>query len=317
MSLSWTTTRHPRAGDPCPTGSRLSHRRRTRWSRGAGSYEGEPPSLLILDLVMPKVDGFEVLRRMRQEGQAVPVVVLTGKDLSRQEEQELSEAFARIVRKGGLAMADLVARPTAGRRAARAAEGEDASHPLCGDSAQNRDIVRRYLEPSSTSSRRRTVSTASNAQRATPPIWCSWIFLYRVSMVGGNPTYQVGLPGFGTCPWLHSQRGQPPKIASARKMLECAGLFDETRGKESFSLQPFAASPGAGRSWISNVGRRSSPSTTILYNWTFVSGLTLEGFEVATHEGPIGSPTWCALSSPTSSCWISTFRACGATGSSS
>jgi len=73
---------------------------------------------LILDLVMPKVDGFEVLRRMRQEGQAVPVVVLTGKDLSRQEEQELSEAFATHRAQGRLAMADLWPRPTAGRRAA-------------------------------------------------------------------------------------------------------------------------------------------------------------------------------------------------------
>ncbi|WP_394830923.1 response regulator [Pendulispora rubella] len=107
-----------------------------------------PPSLLILDLVMPKVDGFEVLRRMRSEGTIVPVVVLTGKDLSKVEEQELSEAFARIVRKGGLAMADLVAEARRLVVEQRVQQKERLPRILyVEDSPQNRDIVRRYLEP--------------------------------------------------------------------------------------------------------------------------------------------------------------------------
>ena len=34
--------------------------------------------LLILDLFMPRVDGFEALGRMREQGQMIPVIVMTG-----------------------------------------------------------------------------------------------------------------------------------------------------------------------------------------------------------------------------------------------
>lgn len=41
----------------------------------------EPPALVVLDLVMPGIDGLEVLRRLRQEPstQDIPVIVLSGK----------------------------------------------------------------------------------------------------------------------------------------------------------------------------------------------------------------------------------------------
>jgi DNA-binding response OmpR family regulator len=38
------------------------------------------PDLLILDLMLPGIDGFEVLRRLRQRGCDVPVIVLTARD---------------------------------------------------------------------------------------------------------------------------------------------------------------------------------------------------------------------------------------------
>jgi CheY-like chemotaxis protein len=34
--------------------------------------------LLILDLFMPRVDGFEALTRLREQGQMIPVIVMTG-----------------------------------------------------------------------------------------------------------------------------------------------------------------------------------------------------------------------------------------------
>jgi DNA-binding response OmpR family regulator len=40
----------------------------------------EPPDLLILDLMLPDLDGLEVLRRLRQGGQHLPVIVLTARD---------------------------------------------------------------------------------------------------------------------------------------------------------------------------------------------------------------------------------------------
>ena len=40
----------------------------------------EPLDLVILDLMLPDLDGFEVLRRMRQGGCDLPVIILTARD---------------------------------------------------------------------------------------------------------------------------------------------------------------------------------------------------------------------------------------------
>jgi DNA-binding response OmpR family regulator len=39
-----------------------------------------PPDLLILDLMLPDVDGLDLLRSLRQAGSSVPVVILTARD---------------------------------------------------------------------------------------------------------------------------------------------------------------------------------------------------------------------------------------------
>ncbi|MNO89342.1 Response regulator MprA [compost metagenome] len=38
------------------------------------------PDLVVLDVMMPKVDGFEVCRRLREGGSTVPILMLTAKD---------------------------------------------------------------------------------------------------------------------------------------------------------------------------------------------------------------------------------------------
>lgn len=38
------------------------------------------PDLVVLDVMMPKVDGFEVCRRLREGGSKVPILMLTAKD---------------------------------------------------------------------------------------------------------------------------------------------------------------------------------------------------------------------------------------------
>lgn len=41
---------------------------------------GAEPDLLILDVMMPQVDGWEVCRRVREGGSSVPILMLTAKD---------------------------------------------------------------------------------------------------------------------------------------------------------------------------------------------------------------------------------------------
>jgi CheY-like chemotaxis protein len=60
------------------------------------------PSLILLDLMMPGMDGFEFLAELRKNEawQAVPVVVLTSKDLSFEERQLLTGNVEKILEKG-------------------------------------------------------------------------------------------------------------------------------------------------------------------------------------------------------------------------
>src|SRR5258707_7387323 len=46
---------------------------------GLAALENDPPDLAILDVKMPRMDGMEVLRRLRQTSE-VPVIILTSKD---------------------------------------------------------------------------------------------------------------------------------------------------------------------------------------------------------------------------------------------
>jgi DNA-binding response OmpR family regulator len=51
--------------------------------RGQGALDAvqeEVPDLIILDLMLPDMDGFDVLRAVRQAGHQVPVVILTARD---------------------------------------------------------------------------------------------------------------------------------------------------------------------------------------------------------------------------------------------
>lgn len=56
--------------------------------------EQEPPDLIILDLVMPEMDGIETLRRLRERGVRAKVVVLTAYGTA----QQTREAMALGVR---------------------------------------------------------------------------------------------------------------------------------------------------------------------------------------------------------------------------
>jgi GAF domain-containing protein/CheY-like chemotaxis protein len=63
---------------------------------------GEPPSLILLDLMMPEMDGFEFVDEIRRhEGwRAIPVVVITARDLSRDDRERLNGHVEKILQKG-------------------------------------------------------------------------------------------------------------------------------------------------------------------------------------------------------------------------
>ena len=60
------------------------------------------PSLVLLDLIMPEVDGFEVLERMRKEEatRTTPVIVLTGQTLTGEDMARLNRGVASVLEKG-------------------------------------------------------------------------------------------------------------------------------------------------------------------------------------------------------------------------
>jgi PAS domain S-box-containing protein len=68
------------------------------------------PRLILLDLMMPVMDGFDFLLEMRAkaEWQDIPVLVLTAKDLTEEDRRVLSGRVEQIVEKGALAHEQVV-----------------------------------------------------------------------------------------------------------------------------------------------------------------------------------------------------------------
>ena len=79
---------------------------RVETNQDAGSaladLERRPPAAVIVDLLMPGMDGFEFLARFRSrpENGKVPIVVWTMKDLSRDELGRLQRLAQAVVAKG-------------------------------------------------------------------------------------------------------------------------------------------------------------------------------------------------------------------------
>ncbi len=75
-------------------------------SEALARMEQVMPDLLLLDLLMPDLDGFEVLQRLRADKRAVnlPVIVVTGKDLSPEDKSYIRRRMATLVRKREICM---------------------------------------------------------------------------------------------------------------------------------------------------------------------------------------------------------------------
>jgi CheY-like chemotaxis protein len=103
------------------------------------------PAMVVLDLLMPGIDGFEVLRTLRAEGNQVPILVLTGKTLSAAEQRTLEDGVSHVLSKGGVAIDELVQQAKRLVSSKRSIEKLLPRILYVEDSPQNRDIVRRYL----------------------------------------------------------------------------------------------------------------------------------------------------------------------------
>jgi CheY-like chemotaxis protein len=68
------------------------------------------PSLILLDLLMPEMDGFEFLDELRRDEKwcSIPVVVVTAKDVTFEDRQRLQGSVQRVIQKANHTGDDLV-----------------------------------------------------------------------------------------------------------------------------------------------------------------------------------------------------------------
>ena len=62
------------------------------------------PALILLDLIMPVMDGFEVVDAMQKDPvlRKIPVIIVTGKEVSSQDQEHLSHKIESLLKKEGL-----------------------------------------------------------------------------------------------------------------------------------------------------------------------------------------------------------------------
>jgi signal transduction histidine kinase/CheY-like chemotaxis protein len=85
------------------------------------SLRAQKADLILLDLMMPEMDGFELLSQLREspEWAQIPVVVMTVKDLSPEDERRLEGQVKRVFQKGSLSRHQLAEEIRAVLRARR------------------------------------------------------------------------------------------------------------------------------------------------------------------------------------------------------
>lgn len=89
------------------------------------------PDLVLLDVMMPDLDGFEVCRRLRQDGNRTPVLFLTARDSTEDKVRGLTLGGDDYLQKP-FSLDELVARAEAVLRRTNAAGGASSVH-TCGD----------------------------------------------------------------------------------------------------------------------------------------------------------------------------------------
>src|SRR6201994_2175567 len=102
-----------------------------------------PPDMAVLDIKMPRMDGLELLRRLRQANAELPVIFLTSKDEEIDELMGLNAGADDYVRKP-FSQRLLLERVRAVLRRAEG-RGNAAAAPANGDAAKKEALVRGKL----------------------------------------------------------------------------------------------------------------------------------------------------------------------------
>jgi DNA-binding response OmpR family regulator len=112
-----------------------------------GQVSGSRPDLIVLDVLMPRLDGREVLRRLRQEDDWTPVILLTQVGESTERAMALEEGADDYLNKP-FDPHELVARMRAVLRRARSGQLPLASAPrlVCGDLSLDRRSRRAFVD---------------------------------------------------------------------------------------------------------------------------------------------------------------------------
>ena len=72
----------------------------------------EKPELILLDLLMPVMDGFELLKILKSDKKwkNIPIIVITSKDLTEEDYAFLTDNVDRVIQKGKYTRKELIMR---------------------------------------------------------------------------------------------------------------------------------------------------------------------------------------------------------------
>lgn len=116
---------------------------------GIEAAQAKPPALIIVDLLMPEMSGFEVIDALVSDARTrdVPIIVLTAADTSDSDRARMKQHVRAIAQKGSITRDDLLAAVARATGRAKATSADDAKTVLVIDDHDlNRELARSLLE---------------------------------------------------------------------------------------------------------------------------------------------------------------------------
>ena len=107
---------------------------------GLNKARSEQPDLILLDVMLPKMNGFDVCRLLREEGDNVPIIILTAREEEEDKVKGLETGADDYITKP-FSMRELIARVGANIRRTCRSHGGGQRH------ARGRGPVHQYRQP--------------------------------------------------------------------------------------------------------------------------------------------------------------------------